>query len=253
MSKRNRNLSSKWWNSHNIWKLPVLIGFLVFMRLNNGFIINDVLFFLSKPFLHVESKREVVKNMIGMGNIIKIQQLKKDNDRLRKLLDLQYDNEKDYVNAAVISRKSSGWWQQLLINKGSKHGIYEGYAVLGTGGLLGIVESVTPFTSKVRLLTSPSSKIGVWSQRTESHGILIGNGSHNPNVIFFQKDPDIKIGDKVTSSPASTILPPNMPIGIVISFKNDSLPSPKASIQLISKPEAIDWVEIIPLKNDDKF
>ena len=54
----------------------------------------------------------------------------------------------------------------------------------------------------------------------------------------------------MTTSPASTILPPNLTIGIVQFVNETALPSPYAIVQLTASPEAIDWVQI--LKNDDQ-
>ena len=59
-----------------------------------------------------------------------------------------------------------------------------------------------------------------------------------------------EIGDTVTTSPASTLLPPNLTIGIVKSVNEQALPSPYAIVQLTASPEAIDWVQI--LKNNDQ-
>lgn len=58
------------------------------------------------------------------------------------------------------------------------------------------------------------------------------------------------IGDAVTTSPASTLLPPNLTIGIVKFVNEKALPSPYAIVQLTASPEAIDWVQI--LKNNDQ-
>ena len=49
----------------------------------------------------------------------------------------------------------------------------------------------------------------------------------------------------MSSSPASTLLPPNIPIGIVQSI-DETLKSKKtAKISLIANPHVIDWVQIL--------
>ena len=107
-----------------------------------------------------------------------------------------------------------------------------------------MVESVTPVTSRVRLLTSPGSQIGVWAPRTNSHGLLVGLGTSRPQLVFIDKDPKVFPGDLVSTSPASTLLPPNVPVGVIQSLNSQSLPEPYASVQLIAAPEAIDWVQV---------
>ena len=148
------------------------------------------------------------------------------------------------VSAAVISRSSRGWWQQLQLGKGSLQGIGRSDAVLGPGGLVGRIDSVTPATARVKLLTAPGHEIGVWLPRSRRHGLLVGRGSSRLSLRFIDKDPDVRPGDLVATSPASTLLPPNVPVGVIQSVDEQAVPAPVAVVQLIAAPEAIDWVQV---------
>ena len=130
------------------------------------------------------------------------------------------------------------------MNKGSKDGVEIGSIVIGPGGLLGSVKSTSFLTSSVRLLTSPESKVGVWVDRIQINGLLIGSGDDSPNLILYSKDADIKVGDFVSSSPASTLFPPNIPIGIVQSVQEPFRAKKTAKISLLANPQLIDWVQI---------
>ena len=113
--------------------------------------------------------------------------------------------------------------------------------------MLGRVNDKSLLTSSVRLLTSPESKVGVWVERIQTHGLLVGTGNDYPKLIFYTKDVDIKKGDFVLSSPASSLLPPNIPIGIIHSV--EELSSKKiANVFLLGQPQAIDWVQILTTK-----
>ncbi len=94
--------------------------------------------------------------------------------------------------------------------------------------MLGRVNSTSLLTSSVTLLTSPESKLGVWVERIQINGLLVGSGNDYPSLILYSKDADIKVGDFVSSSPASTLLPPNIPIGIVHSI-NETFQAKKNS------------------------
>ena len=94
-------------------------------------------------------------------------------------------------------------------------------------------------------MTSPESKVGVWVDRIQISGLLIGSGDHYPSLILYSKDADIKVGDLVSSSPASTLLPPNIPIGIVQSLEEPLRSKKTAKIFLLAKPQVIDWVQIL--------
>ena len=127
--------------------------------------------------------------------------------------------------------------------------MYSRYFKISGGQIwIGIIKDISKFTSSVQLLTSPDSKVGVWNQRTNLSGLLIGVGTNTPKLIFYSKNVDVQIGDNILSSPASTLLPPNIPVGIVQSVDNKSGSSTTASVQLIANPEAIDWVQIIKIK-----
>ena len=73
----------------------------------------------------------------------------------------------------------------------------------------------------------------------------LGLGNDYPSLILFSKDADLKVGDFVSSSPASTLLPPNIPIGIVQSVEETFRAKKTAKILLLAKPHVIDWVKIV--------
>ena len=164
---------------------------------------------------------------------------------MRKILSLQDSSNENSISAAVISRKTGSWWRQIILNKGSKDGVEIGNIVIGPGGLLGRVNNTSLFTSSVTLLTSPESKLGVWVDRSQINGLLVGSGDDQPNLILYSKDADIKVGDFVSSSPASSLLPPNIPIGIVKSIDETMKSKKTAKISLLAKPHVIDWVQIL--------
>ena len=119
--------------------------------------------------------------------------------------------------------------------------------MIGPGGLLGRVKDTSLFTSSVTLVTSPESKLGVWVDRIQINGLMVGLGDDYPSLIIYSKDADIKVGDFVSSSPASTLLPPNIPIGIIQSVDEPFKAQKTAKILLLAKPHVIDWVQILKI------
>ena len=237
--------NSRWWHNKKNWTFFGIFLFLVFVRISKGSIYKDFYYFISKPFWPGQFQKEVILKSIDQESLVKLNLFKKDNLRLRKILSLQESSNKDNISAAVISRKTGGWWRQIILNKGSKDGVEIGNIVIGPGGLLGRVNDTSLFTSSVTLITSPESKLGVWVDRIQINGLLVGLGDDFPSLILYSKDADIKVGDFVSSSPASTLLPPNIPIGIVQSI-DETLKSKKtAKISLLAKPHVIDWVQIL--------
>ncbi len=237
--------TSRWWHKQKNWLLFIFFLFLVFVRISKGSIYKDFYYVISKPFWPGQFQKDVILNSIDQESLIKLNLLKKDNKRLREILSLQKSINYDTVSAAVISRKTGSWWRQIILNKGSKDGVEIGSTVIGPGGLLGRVNNTSLFTSSVTLLTSPESKVGVWVDRIQINGLLVGLGEDYPSLILYSKDADIKVGDFVSSSPASTLLPPNIPIGVVQSIDKPFKSKKTAKIALLANPHVIDWVQIL--------
>ena len=237
--------TSRWWHKKKSWFFLGIFVFLVFVRISKGSFYKDFYYFISKPFWPGQFQKEIVLKSIDQEYLIKLNLLKKDNLRLRQILSLQESANIENISAVVISRKTGSWWRQIILNKGSKDGVEIGNIVIGPGGLLGRVKDTSLFTSSVTLVTSPESKLGVWVDRIQINGLLVGLGDDFPSLIIYSKDADIKVGDFVSSSPASTLLPSNIPIGIVQSI-DETLKSKKtAKILLLAKPHVIDWVQIL--------
>ena len=248
MSDIRRISTSRWWHKKKSWMLFGIFLFLVFVRISKGSLYKDFFYFISKPFWPGQSQKEIIIKSAEQETLIKLNLLKKDNKRLREILNLQKSPDKNNISAAVISRKTGSWWRQIILNKGSKDGVGIGNIVIGPGGLLGRVKNTSSFTSSVLLLTSPESKVAVWVDRIQINGLLVGSGDDYPTLILYSKDADIKVGDFVSSSPASTLLPPNIPIGIVQSVNSPFKAQKTAKIILLAKPQLIDWVQILKVK-----
>ena len=240
--------TSRWWLKKKSWIFLGIFLFLIFIRISKGSIYKDFYYFLSKPFWPGKFQKEMLLEAVDQESLIKLNLLQEDNIRLRQILSLQESSNNENITAAVISRKTGSWWRQIILNKGSKDGVEIGSTVIGPGGLLGRVSSTSFFTSSVTLLTSPESKLGVWVNRIRINGLLVGLGDNYPSLILFSKDADIKVGDFISSSPASSLLPPNIPIGIVHSIDKPLKAKKTAKISLLAKPQVIDWVQILKVK-----
>ncbi|MFN9644535.1 MAG: rod shape-determining protein MreC [Cyanobacteriota bacterium] len=228
------------------WRLALaLLLLLLIVRLSKGALLNDAYALLSRPFWPGPAQSEWLRSARRVEDQARLEALASDNDRLRQLLGLQQARRHTAMSAPVISRQLGGWWQQLVIGKGALAGVRAGQPVLAPGGLIGLVASVTPTTATITLLTDPSSRVGVWVNRTRSQGLLSGVGSARPLLRFLDKDPEARPGDLVVTSPASTLVPPNLPVAVIQSVDADADPAPVAVVQLIAPVQAVDWVQVL--------
>lgn len=221
----------------------VLFAALAGVRLGKGAWLSDVYALISRPFWPGTAQSEWLKAAQRLDQQARLTALEQDNLRLRQLLGLQQQSA-GLITAAVISRDQAGWWQQLVLGRGALQGVAAGDSVLAPGGLIGLVSAVTPSTARVTLLTDTASRVGVWVGRTQRHGLLVGTGTGRPVLRFIDKDPGVRPGDVVTTSPASTLVPPNLTVGVIQTVDEDAVPAPEALVQLSAPLEAVDWVQV---------
>jgi rod shape-determining protein MreC len=226
------------------WPWLALVLALLLLRLSKGAGVADLYALLSRPFWPGTAQAEWLRSAQNLDQQTRLGQLETDNRRLRHLLALQQQGQAG-LTAPVIARPAAGWWQQLLLGKGSLQGVHAGDAVVGPGGLVGRISALTPSTAVVQLLTDAGSRVGVWVPRTGEHGLLVGAGSPRPRLQFLDKDARVLPGDVVTTSPASTLVPPNLTVGVVQGVDARAVPAAEAVVQLSAPIAAIDWVQVI--------
>ncbi|MEH2375977.1 rod shape-determining protein MreC [Nostoc sp.] len=150
------------------------------------------------------------------------------------------------IPARVIGRSADQWWQQVTLNRGANLGIGEGFVVKADGGLVGLVESVTPNTSRVLLISDLNSQVGVSVSRTAAKGVLRGDSSAEAVLEFYEKVPNVKVGDLVSTSTYSQKFPSGLAVGRIKSLDLKKLPASVAKIELFPPIRSLDWVAVYP-------
>jgi rod shape-determining protein MreC len=79
--------------------------------------------------------------------------------RLENLLNLPSLPAFRLEPARVARRDFSGWWQRMVIRKGTNYGIPVGAPVVFAGGVVGRVVEVHRYTAVVDLITSPTFRV----------------------------------------------------------------------------------------------
>jgi len=107
----------------------------------------------------------------------------RQNAKLRRLLDLD-EAPKDLkpyapVTARVIGRSPTLWYSKITISKGSSSGIRRDQPVIATdgggeddGGLIGKVDSVTPGSSVIRLITDSQVAVAAMTAQGRATGTV---------------------------------------------------------------------------------
>nr|WP_239550932.1 rod shape-determining protein MreC [Halanaerobacter jeridensis] len=158
--------------------------------------------------------------------LTKLEKIKNENQRLRKLLNFKERVPYQVVGASVISHSADNWSQIVTINRGQESGIKAKMAVVAEEGyLIGIIKRVTAHTSQVLLLTDQQFVTGGLVSRNASRDLGVVRGRKGSNKLLMNNlswDADIVSEDIIVTSGLSGNLPKGLPIGEVISVSPDN-------------------------------
>lgn len=179
-----------------------------------------------KDFKNTYDENQIFKEKISEYKtlIYDVQELKKENEELRKALD-KTESIRDFnpIQATVTSRSPERWVEQITINKGEKDGIKPNMAVITADGMIGKIQSVAHFTSTIKLLTGfdEFNRISASITQDKDKEIfgLIEKYDEETHSLFFriieQSDQNVEKGDLVVSSGLGGLFPAGLPIGTV--------------------------------------
>jgi rod shape-determining protein MreC len=175
----------------------------------------------------VELQKEVNELKEDRNRLLMENQLLREDKmevrRLRKLLgfiDISLDSYQ-LVAARVIARSPNNWYENIVIDKGSKDGIYPNMVVINPDGLVGKVTSVSRDSAHVDLITHQEIAVGATVQETrETQGIIEGLGNSEllqmVNIPYYAK---LEKGNHIITSGLSEYYPKGIDIGIVKEVK----------------------------------
>ncbi len=142
-----------------------------------------------------------------------IEQLQNENERLRRMLDLQVKSPFNLMAAEVIGSTADIGINGIIINRGYIDGLSINMAVITCDGLVGRIYRVNEYSSIVQLLTDPNMGIAARIGKSGEGGILHSNATGKLNLegINISKSPEV--GDSIVTSGVGGIFPPNILIG----------------------------------------
>lgn len=140
-------------------------------------------------------------------------------ERLRTLLDFQKNTKMDLVPAQVIGRDLVPDHNTITINKGTKHGLKAGQAVLTVSGAVGYIFKPQYFTSHVMLVTDRYSVVDALIQKTRAHGIVEGKSPELCVLQYVERTEDVKPGDLIVTGGLDNIFPKGFPLGVVTNVE----------------------------------
>ena len=234
-NKRRKRLNVK-----IVVTVSIIVAFLalaisVHMSRSNFFgegIVKDIVMTIDKivmyPFTALNGEKDVdqTESYLIQKNVNT--SLEEEIQELKDVLELNRTlTEYTPINATILSRNKSYWFNQIMIDKGSKDGIKEDMAVVTKDGLVGKISRVYRNSSEIKLITSDdvNYKVSVTIQtgNGDSYAILNGYDSDTECVMVtgVDKMSTVKQGDTIITSGLGGMFPGGIYVGVVQDIKSD--------------------------------
>ncbi|HRY82938.1 MAG TPA: rod shape-determining protein MreC [Candidatus Moranbacteria bacterium] len=151
------------------------------------------------------------------------QDQKRENEELRKQLELSPRGKYNLEPSLVIAQDPRGSGSWIVIDKGKADGIAEGMPVIVFDGILvGKISEVYSNSSKVFLLSDSGSSTNVSDVETSAKGILTGEYGLGLKLGMVEQTDIIKSGDDIVTSGLGGLMPKGLLVGKIDQVSNSS-------------------------------
>lgn len=172
-------------------------------------------------FLNLSSRERLEEENAKLLNNIAIlsyekqifDELKKENQELKKILEFRFDYPEAVIPAEIEKRTPEEINLSYHLGKGISDGVQRNAPVISYTGVVGKVLKVSKNTSVIQTLKNYNSAVSVKDTRSKIQGILKWH-----KKFFIEGMPqyaDIKVGDTLVTSGTGSVFPRGLPVGIV--------------------------------------
>ncbi len=160
--------------------------------------------------------------------IAHLRKIEIENAELNKALSFKQNEPFQVLPAKIIRRQPSTWWQTVTINLGENNNIGVQLPVLSAEGLVGKIDTTSPNTSTVLLLTDESCQVSAKIDGTPEVGILSGirgRTGESPllRLNYLSKGASIEPGMMVYTTGRGGLFPEGILLGTIESYESGPL------------------------------
>lgn len=151
-----------------------------------------------------------------------VEQLERENERLRSLLAMRDRTNARALGAQVIYDAADPYGRRVVIDRGQTHGVLPGSPVIDESGVLGQVTRVYPLVSEVSLVIDRDQAIPVLNVRSGVRSLAYGQPSASGDGLelrYTLASNDINEGDLLATSGVDAVYPPGLPVARVVKIE----------------------------------
>ncbi len=208
-------------------------------------------FFSSRPRLLEENAQLRQEQLLLKAKLLKFAAMEQENLRLRGLLDTSFKLGEQVMIAELLSVNVAPYEHLVVVNKGSRFGVYAGQPVMDGNGVVGQVLRVAPFSAEVILITDPNHAIPVQVNRNGLRTIAQGTGQFDQlSLPYLTGNADIQPGDLLVSSGLGGVFPQGYPVATVTALPQQAGASVKLGATPVARLDRIREVLMVWSKPD---
>lgn len=184
--------------------------------------------------LRLKEENKTLSNLYDRARALEI-----ENKLLSNLLNYVTPPAADYITARVIAEEGDAFSHSVIAYVGGKN-VKKGQVALSDKGVVGRVDQVGDMYAKIILMTDINSKIPVMVEKTRVRGILSGDNTTTPKMIFIPLESELNIGDRIVTSGVAGVFPAGLPVGKVVSINKNEI-----RIKPFGDLEQLEYVKLV--------
>lgn len=191
---------------------------------------------LKEVYKDNQALREENKKLLDLYDKTRV--LEVENKLLSNLLNYVAPPEAKYITARVIAEEGDAFSHSLIAYTGGN--VKKGQVALSERGVIGRVDQVGQMYSKIILITDINSKIPVMVERTRVRGILSGDNTPQPKMVFIPLDAELNVGDRIVTSGVAGVFPSGLPVGKIVSVEKNNV-----KVKPFNNLDRLEYVRIV--------
>lgn len=157
------------------------------------------------------------------GVLLRQHQLEQENQHMRKLLAMKQRQPAKGVVAEIVYGARDPFSHKVFIDKGSRHGVSAGEAVVDDRGVIGQLTRVFPLQSEVTLISDKDQSVPVQVVRNGLRAVVFGSDHGLLDLRFLAANADVQNGDVLVTSGLDGIFLPGLPVAKVVRVERDNV------------------------------
>ncbi|AGA91491.1 rod shape-determining protein MreC [Thioflavicoccus mobilis 8321] len=162
------------------------------------------------------------ENLLLKVRLQRFAALEAENDRLRGLLGSSSKLGERVLVAELLAVDLDPYRHQVVVDKGSKAGVFVGQPVLDARAVMGQVVRVAPLSAAVLLITDSEHLLPVQVLRNGLRAVAQGTGLVNRlELLHLPKKSDVRVDDRLVTSGLGGRFPAGYPVARVVAVRDE--------------------------------